>query len=470
MWIHIPESIQSRSALGTRELASDYEPCYPDLERFCTLKTKSRPARFWRNEWQTSIRLSMLRPSSRTYDPLTLPPGLEEWLSCTAVSLASHTPWLVKRRASTTAVNSQEMSSELPRDLDAQLSFWKTSQELSVSTSTTSDLDYSTWATKLSRDYSQRQKQVRPTEGNDYSYWPTMRATRERGESRTVEMVDGRFIRRSQTSGTTWGASLDGAVQNFPTPVASDSRHSARSTTTDRDPNKTSPPGDTLLDVARQMNFPTPNTFDALPPRSEKGNRKLFEGQRKGRTAPSNLREFVHPEMHPANWRTPSSTETEGGVKDFNQKTGLGGQPAQHRLRDQAAHWATPTTAEAGKIANRPNYGQQGLSKHPAIVGLPDREKMPKSREGTTSSNPDSHSIPLAQPMKPDGTTSSFIIPYSPQHIAGMDTPCSPKCRRLNPMFAEYLMGLPPGWVSLTPLDSSVTAWFQQLQLQLGLI
>ena len=42
--------------------------------------------------------------------------------------------------------------------------------------------------------------------------------------------------------------------------------------------------------------------------------------------------------------------------------------------------WPTPTTAEAGKIPNQPNYGQVALSNHPSIRGEPDRAKGLKSR------------------------------------------------------------------------------------------
>ena len=45
-------------------------------------------------------------------------------------------------------------------------------------------------------------------------------------------------------------------------------------------------------------------------------------------------------------------------------------------------YWPTPTTAEADKIPNCANYGQVGLSNHPRIRGLPDREKATKSRGG----------------------------------------------------------------------------------------
>jgi len=41
--------------------------------------------------------------------------------------------------------------------------------------------------------------------------------------------------------------------------------------------------------------------------------------------------------------------------------------------------WPTPTTAEAGKISCQPNYGQVGLSNHPAIMGKAKRGKQKKS-------------------------------------------------------------------------------------------
>ena len=51
-------------------------------------------------------------------------------------------------------------------------------------------------------------------------------------------------------------------------------------------------------------------------------------------------------------------------------------------VTQDAANWPTPTTAEAGKIGNQPNFGQLGLSNHPAIVGGIDRPKGEKSRYG----------------------------------------------------------------------------------------
>jgi len=112
-------------------------------------------------------------------------------------------------------------------------------------------------------------------------------------------------------------------------------------------------------------------------------------------------------------------------------------------------NWPTPTTAEAGKISNRPNYGQQGLSNHPAIVGEPDREKMEKSRGGDGRSTQPGHLAPQTQT---DGSESSMSDQTSP--------PPSPK--RLNPNFVEWLMAVPIGWTDLKPLEmDSFHQWLQ---------
>lgn len=54
----------------------------------------------------------------------------------------------------------------------------------------------------------------------------------------------------------------------------------------------------------------TPNTMDYMDARSPDAMRKQFSVARKGRTAPANLREQIHPESYPAAlWSSPKSAE-----------------------------------------------------------------------------------------------------------------------------------------------------------------
>ena len=137
--------------------------------------------------------------------------------------------------------------------------------------------------------------------------------------------------------------------------------------------------------------------------------------------------------MKAVNWRTPTSQESgikveklEGklGSRMYDKKTGRN---AQYGLVQQAANWPTPNASEH-KYRLRGNTQQS--------TGLT-----------TTARKFSVHSIPPAQTTSKDGHT------------------CSISCRRLNPLFAEMLMGLPQGWTDdSVPLEmESFQLWQQSL-------
>lgn len=106
------------------------------------------------------------------------------------------------------------------------------------------------------------------------------------------------------------------------------------------------------------------------------------------------------------------------------------------RLGSQVKHWPTPTTAEGTKIGNKANYGQIGLSNHPAIVGLPDREKLNKSGK--------------SQESWPTPSTSDDRRGASSRQ-QGINVVAHPqnKGNKLNPSWVEQIMGIPVGWTAL---------------------
>jgi hypothetical protein len=124
---------------------------------------------------------------------------------------------------------------------------------------------------------------------------------------------------------------------------------------------------------------------------------------------PENLSDI---ELTEKRWPTPAARDVKGVSGKGRQERK--GHPTD-TLPNAVEAWPTPTTAEGTKIGNSPNYGQKGLSNHPSIVGLPDREKLNKSGKNQESPN-----IP---PPKSRG--------------------------KLNPNWVEQLMGLPPGWTDL---------------------
>jgi hypothetical protein len=113
--------------------------------------------------------------------------------------------------------------------------------------------------------------------------------------------------------------------------------------------------------------------------------------------------------------------------------------------------WPTPTTAEGSKIGSQANYGQVGLSNHPAIVGLPDREKLKKdgkSQEswgtptavGRGARSPET----MAKCLEFRKTKGKNSVPLYLEEQAGEGV--------LNPNWVEQLMGLEHGWTQL-PTD-----------------
>tara|TARA_R100001244_G_scaffold672_2_gene1351 strand:- start:675 stop:1547 length:873 start_codon:yes stop_codon:yes gene_type:complete len=176
-------------------------------------------------------------------------------------------------------------------------------------------------------------------------------------------------------------------------------------------------------------------------------------------------------------WPTPTATDCSNRYQTENWK-GDDLSSTSHEwtktVQEEQERWPTPTVAEADKIGNRPNYGQKGLSNHPALVGKVERKKMNKSKaKDGKSTNPDKEQerwpTPLQRDYKGMGTREKppelyLSIPQDPKKQIDGHT-CSVSCRRLNPHFAEWLMGLCLGWTSVSePLETeSFQAWQQSL-------
>jgi hypothetical protein len=174
--------------------------------------------------------------------------------------------------------------------------------------------------------------------------------------------------------------------------------------------------------------------------------------------------------------------------------------------------WPTPTVAEGGKIGSQANYGQKGLSNHPAIVGQPTRPKGIKdgklkpsthpdpANDNTSGKNRESSEENWATPQASDHIEGARTAPTSNQKCLGRDMnrtwPTSrasdaeggritteetsegfrskreksgqyfgaklrdavemkkPTQAKLNPNWVEQLMGLPVGWTQL-PTEST---------------
>ncbi len=146
-------------------------------------------------------------------------------------------------------------------------------------------------------------------------------------------------------------------------------------------------------------------------------------------------------------WPTPSARDWKG-ASDPEKRKAAGRQVG---LNDQVKMWPTPTAAEAGKISNRANYGQKGLSNHPAIVGEPTRPKEKKSRKGEKNwPTPVARDYKGPQPtVRKNGQPRATHLPNAVEE--------EPSNGQLNPTWVEaYLMGWPVAWTSMEPMPPEV--------------
>jgi len=116
-----------------------------------------------------------------------------------------------------------------------------------------------------------------------------------------------------------------------------------------------------LTSASESLSWPTARTSDCHnSPTSEQGGDRYAQ-----------LRTVVC-------WPTATSRDWKGAYsKEAHAKKNR-----MSLLPDAVEHWPTPTVAEAGKIGNQSNYGQLGLSNHPAIQGEVQREKFDKGMHG----------------------------------------------------------------------------------------
>ena len=174
-------------------------------------------------------------------------------------------------------------------------------------------------------------------------------------------------------------------------------------------------------------NWPTPNTMDHLPQRSEEALIRQATTTRKGRTNPSNLREAVNPTAvaiykNPTNWATPRAADSAGGPRTLNEK----GQrisvsdPTKTygaNLSDQVRHWPTPSARD-----------------HKGAVSVDRAHEKLKQGHRAHMGTLDAYSV--------------YHETYGPPDLAKTNTRGKP-VGQLNANWVEHLMGVPTGWTGL---------------------
>ena len=381
MWI-IPNNLQlSSGAPDTAGFISDLN----EQSQICasSLMVRSKPSRSqtWSQKWKRDSWTALL--SGRILRPSHAKPFETEWTCLWPVIPANPSARQESGSEQKTLATSGRTSPDQYELFAPECVFSRTSKDTSPSDSERSLENWNQLVTRRRGEYSLRGKLEHHTRGNECSSWPSPIAS----EVRQGFQDRSRGMKGSQESLTTV------VMKSWPTPDASNHRDGA---------------------VLRTDNNLEQGGFHGV---------SLHHAMTKyGQAAP------VNPSTngsHQESWRTPSSSDGEGGVMEMRE-----GCAGKYKLRDHVAaeeekSWATPQSRDA------------------------------KGAEGRMIREGQHTDLPSQTEVQATGTWNR-------------------NNGKLNPRWVETLMGLPVGWtmpscaspvtIELTSCASSATESFQPPQ------
>lgn len=305
MWIIIPLTFCPCAPVSA-DSTSASEWRSQMLEQFVLSRSKPLRAKSWQRAWKTKAWTKRLL--GRVYDPLTASRGVASWIASLQDIRASHSPSPENKKAKMTHATFGQMCTGLCGRYAHGSASSKTSPDIYDWGLNKSMMTFENWVTALRQACSQRRKSVRHTNTNASSFWRTVKATEPTGGCLSSEKFKERMdagiplslrdqvkhlwstVRVSSANGPCQKeiqnnnpkCRLEVSVVNWPTPTAQDFKK--------RGPNSSQK---RLAETS--VNWATPNTLDHLPIRSPEAMDRLMgpNGQRAGRSRPSNLREQI---------------------------------------------------------------------------------------------------------------------------------------------------------------------------------
>ena len=408
MWLYVPPQF-CPSARAEADSTSDLDSLCRTAERSLTWNGKPSLSRYWKQRWRTALWIRRL--FGTISGPSTASLGVESWIASLRASLANHTVPPASREGPTTTVTSGRTPQESSEKSDPASSSWSRFREDYAITSTESGQSYDQWVSELRRDYSRRSLLALPTGVNDSLPWHT--PVGSDGEGGVFDL-DQKPVANHKLKLRDQGA-------NWPTPTAVHETPNHRSHTVN---------GPTSLLEATQL-WATPVV-----------SRGAYTYSRGDHEAPT---EKLDGEAR--NW--PSPTASDGEKESIRYSKG------DLHLSGAARQFPTPADSDGERTSQRYKRG------NPTLGGIA-RQMFP------TPSASDTHGWDGPNKENPSKSWDAYSrlvrLTSRPGHI------CSPKCRRLNPLFVERLMGWPGGWtllpIGLRDYESSVTEWYHWLQRQ----
>ena len=421
MWLYIPqESCQSARAQEDSTSASTWR--LDAFSQHVTWRGKPTRSRHWSRRWELMPWLRRL--FGRTLRPSEAESGVERWIMSLRESPASPTAPQGSILESKTPETSGPTSGESSGRFDPALSLWKMFRASFGIISTPSGQSYEQWASALRKESLRRRKLARRILGSDSSLWVSpshQPSTSDRGKWK------GTYYQRED--GTKATSQLQHQVQNWRSPEATDGVMEMR------------PVANAHLKLRDQAaSWPTPTARDHKD-RGEAQDEREGAGPALGRRV--------------LNWPTPL-------VADMRDSSATEKREGSGNLHHMAKAWPTPTTMpDAPQPNSHIKQGYPSLLKAAQSLWPTPLERDHKDG-GSALEDWDHPGPPLGRvvlsatiPSPPDPTATSN------GHI------CYPKCLRLNPLFAAWLMGWPLGWESMALVEPAMidlgwlgTEWF----------
>jgi hypothetical protein len=200
-------------------LSLDFDSLASILERSAMWRSKHSLKRTWfarlkKAKWMRHLSGRILKPSLHN-------DFLEKYTASLADIPASHlvTPGSEKEQKILDTFGRIYSNTSVQLDLFGASS--KTSQDTSHLDLMRFSRAFEIWVTKLRQDCLQRQRSGHHTKESDYLSWPTVTKS-------DTELINGKFKRRSETTGEVYGSKLQDVAVNWETPTVSTGGHSQK--------------------------------------------------------------------------------------------------------------------------------------------------------------------------------------------------------------------------------------------------
>lgn len=402
MWVYVPSKfLASAPEQGDSIEASTWRS--EMLAQSCALNTKQLPPSSWLRAWRKGTWMTALFGLIST--PSTAERGVAAFRASLREYPASLIPWPEKDSEQTTNATSGLSLQASFEMFSLDGSSLRTSRESLATTLSASGPNYQRWVSALRRSSSRRRKLARHTSANGSSYWPTAVA---HDDNKTAA------AHLAKKPGRTQVTSLNiVATEMWPTAQAHDERLL----------------GNTMADHHYQAHdlsnaaddWRTPDAPGTGGPRNRQASRGMGH------------QETVAEQAEAADWQTPAGDSFRSRGGERVAEMGLDQQARGFRGTPSARDWKGGYSEAA--LTRKDGKSRADMLDNQAIHG-----NYPPSLPATAGGEMES----------PAGSPGA--LPVTTGDTSSASTPASRR-RLLNPKFVSWMMGWPPSWTSLAPLN-----------------